>query len=107
MRRTYIYDPDLDAMVDVTRTNREPERRRSDGMQIISDIPAYRTAASDIATGGRVVIGGRRQHREFLARNDYYEVGNEKPPSRAPSWVEERAARDACVADIKMAMGKL
>ena len=47
------------------------------GPQIISDIAPYRTAATDIATGKRAVIGGRRQHREFLRRNGYVEIGND------------------------------
>jgi hypothetical protein len=52
------------------------------GPQIMSDIAPYRTAATDVATGRRAVIGGRRQHREFLSRNGYVELGNDYVPPR-------------------------
>jgi hypothetical protein len=63
------------------------------GPQIISDIAPYRTAATDVATGQRAVIGGRRQHREFLRRNGYVEVGNDYvPPQREESTRADRVA---------------
>ena len=56
----------------------------SASLQIIRDIEPYKAAAIDKATGQRPTIGGRRQHREFLQRNGYREVGNEYvPPVRA------------------------
>lgn len=48
------------------------------GLQIVRDIESYRPVAADKHTGLRPVIGGRRQHREFLKRNGYIELGNEK-----------------------------
>jgi len=66
------------------------------GSQIMSDIAPYRTAATDVATGKRAVIGGRRQHREFLRRNGYVEVGNDYlPPQR------EQLSRSERIADIR------
>lgn len=66
------------------------------GPQIMSDIAPYRTAATDVATGQRAVIGGRRQHREFLRRNGYVEVGNDYvPPHR------EEMSRAQRIADIR------
>jgi hypothetical protein len=63
------------------------------GLQIISDIAPYRTAATDVATGQRAVIGGRRQHREFLRRNGYVELGNDYvPPRREDLSPTERIA---------------
>lgn len=53
--------------------------RRGAGLQVIRDIDPYKSAAADKATGKREVIGGRRQHREFLRRNGYVELGNEMP----------------------------
>lgn len=48
------------------------------GIQIIRDIDPYQAVAGDVALGGKLPkIGGRRQHREFLKRNNYVEVGNE------------------------------
>ena len=54
------------------------------GMQIIKDIEPYKAIASDIATGKPPVIEGRRQHREFMRRNNYVEIGNEKQAPRKP-----------------------
>jgi hypothetical protein len=71
-------------------------------MQIIRDIEPYRTAASDIACDGkRPVISGRRQHREFLRRNGYVEVGNEVPISgERPQY-----SKMDVINDIRRAMG--
>ena len=67
--------------------------------QIMSDIAPYRTAATDVATGQRAVIGGRRQHREFLRRNGYVELGNDYvPPQR------DELSRTDRVADIRRAL---
>jgi len=63
------------------------------GPQIMSDIAPYRTAATDVATGQRAVIGGRRQHREFLRRHGYVEIGNDYvPPQREELGHTERIA---------------
>lgn len=53
----------------------------SDGIQIIKDIDPYKTVAADV-NGKPAKIGSRREHREFLKRNNYVEVGND--PMRAP-----------------------
>ena len=66
------------------------------GPQIMSDIAPYRTAATDVATGQRAVIGGRRQHREFLYRNGYVEIGNDYVAPR-----HEELSRSERIADIR------
>lgn len=48
------------------------------GITIIPDIQPYKAVGFDVATGGAPAIGSRREHREFLKRNNYIEVGNEK-----------------------------
>ena len=99
----YRYDKDLGHTYEVPESPNYFEE--SKGPAIISDIEPYRAIASDIACGGkRPIIGGRRQHREFLRRNGYVEVGNETPraPSNAPLPREQREAR---VNDIRRAMG--
>lgn len=56
-------------------------------IQVISDIQPYRAVAADIANGNKPpIIRSRREHREFLKRNKYVEVGNEfnKPPPPRP-----------------------
>lgn len=54
------------------------------GPQIVRDIDPYVSSAANKHSGKRELVGGRRQHREFLKRNDYVEVGNDsslfKPP---------------------------
>lgn len=45
-------------------------------IQIIKDVEPYKAVATDV-DGKRPVIGGRRQHREFLQRNNYREVGTD------------------------------
>lgn len=87
--------------VHITQLRRRA-RRRSDGIQVISDIDPYRTVAADIAKGGkRTVIGSRSEHREFLRRNGYTEVGNEfVAPKR------EALSRADRISDIKRAMAE-
>lgn len=46
---------------------------------VIADIQPYQAMAVDVATGKPPVISSRSEHREFLRRNGYVEVGNEMP----------------------------
>ena len=46
---------------------------------VIADIEPYQAAAVDVATGKAPVIKSRADHRAFLRRNGYAEVGNEMP----------------------------
>lgn len=66
---------------------------------VMSDLPEYRAVAADKHTGKRPIIGGRRQHREFLSRNGLVEVGNDFVPSR-----REELSRSERIADIKRAI---
>lgn len=52
------------------------------GCNVQPDNTDYVSAAIDKETGKRVSIRSRAQHREFLVRNDYIEVGNECRPPR-------------------------
>lgn len=58
----------------------ETERYYSGDYRIAPDIEPYVTAAADKQTGKRVRIGSRSEHRDFLKRNNYIEVGNEATP---------------------------
>lgn len=100
----FRYDKDLDCLVEIRAGSNwfEPSR----GPHVISDIEPYRAVASDIACDGkRPLIGGRRQHREFLSRNGYVEVGNERNgfSSDNPS---ERERQADLVHDVKRSMGE-
>ena len=101
--RRFVYDAEMECLVEIgAGTNHpDPEPNR---MQIVRDLEPYRPVASDVAAGGkRPVIGGRRQHREFLRRNAYIEVGNEVPVARDyPCPGMTQAER---IADIRRAMG--
>lgn len=71
-------------------------RAGSASIQVIRDIEPYQAVAGDVAQGGKLPrIGGRRQHREFLKRNSYIEVGNERRPQKADYGAEvtEREVR--------------
>ena len=76
-----------------------PLHHGSAAPMIISDLAEYRTAAADKDTGKRVNIGGRRQHREFLKRNGYIEVGTDYTQPR-----REELSQAERVADIKRVM---
>lgn len=101
-RRTYAYDRELDAMVQIAGPETNHPQTPQAVIQIIRDIDPYRTAASDVAHDGkRIMVGGRRQHREFLARNGYTEVGNEMPRCE-PARDTGRGGR---IEDIRRALG--
>lgn len=52
------------------------------GTMIMPDIKPYQAMATDIATGTAPVIKSRSEHRDYLRRNGYIEIGNEKPKGR-------------------------
>lgn len=49
------------------------------GFMVMPDIQPYKTVAADIRTGKPIVINSRSEHKEFLRRNGYEELGNDKP----------------------------
>lgn len=101
-RRTYVYDPDLDAMIMIRGPGTNHPDDVPSGVQIIRDIEPYRTAGSDIAHDNkRIIVGSRSEHRDFLRRNDYIEVGNSRGPN---TELPVRRPGDA-VNDIRRAMG--
>lgn len=71
--------------------------------QIIKDIDPYKAVAGDVALGGkRPAIMSRREHREFLKRNNYVEVGNEPIKPRKADYGPEVTGRE-----IKQTIDKL
>lgn len=75
--------------------------RTAASVQIIRDIEPYMPIAAD-TDGKRHAIGGRRQHREFLQRNGYREVGNDVPTK--PKEVQYDLATPR---DVKQAIDQL
>jgi len=73
MRKRYRYDAVTKSVIPLDkwlRKNREPK-----GHYIIPDIKPYKAVTGDMQ--GKWITS-RKQHREFLKRNDLIEVGNEK-----------------------------
>lgn len=60
--------------------------RKIGALRVMRDIEPYQAMGADIATGKAPMITSRSQHREYLKRNGYVEVGNERP--KAPSRPE-------------------
>lgn len=74
MRKTYRYDPETKDLIPVDRWLAKYGRPRST-QHVIPDIEPYVAIAGDMA--GKV-IRSRKEHREFLKRNNFQEIGNEK-----------------------------
>lgn len=52
--------------------------------RIVSDIEPYQAMGTDIATGKKPMISSRSQHRDYLKRNGFVELGNEMPKTQKP-----------------------
>lgn len=72
-RRIAEMDRDLPACCGVTM------RHQICAPAVIGDIGSYQAVAVDKETGKMPRIEGRAQHREFLRRNGYVEMGNDIP----------------------------
>jgi len=79
MRKSYVYDPEAKKMVPLGTTRKD---RRAP--YILPDLPDYRPVGGPEAAAffdnpkAARMISGRKQHREYLKRNGFIEVGNEK-----------------------------
>ena len=102
----FRYDKEMDCLVEIREGGNYPEPEKRTKMKgLIPDIEPYRAAGADVACGGkRPVISGRRQHREFLRRNGYVEVGNERVPSQSDRPSAREVTHDR-VNDIRRALG--
>lgn len=106
-RKRYRYDKEMDEIIEIRPNSNypEPDKNIRDA-RCVSDIEPYRAIASDVAANGlRPVIGGRRQHREFLNRNGYTEVGNDFVPNHRVGPSDREIQRDR-VMDIKRVLGE-
>lgn len=106
-RKRYRYDKEMDEIIEIRPNSNypEPDSNTRDA-RCVSDIEPYRAIASDVACNGlRPVIGGRRQHREFLNRNGYTEVGNDTGFNHRVGPSAREAQRDR-VMDIKRVLGE-
>lgn len=69
MRKTYVWDNELKKLVP-----KSSRPRKGPDVYIQGDIEPYRAIGGDAA--GQMITS-RSQHREFLKRNGFIEVGNE------------------------------
>ena len=69
----YIQDPKT---LELVPADQYVQESTSCSIHIMPDLKDYQSVAWDKERGGQVVISGRKQHREFLRRNGYEEVGN-------------------------------
>lgn len=69
----------------------EKMERRIMPTMVQADIQPYMSAAIDKETGKPVGIHSRKQHREFLRRNDYVEIGNDAPRATSRDSTEPDA----------------
>lgn len=60
-------------------------RRRICAPMVQADIQPYQAMGIDVATGKAPIISSRSEHRDYLRRNGYVEVGNEMPKSKPRS----------------------
>lgn len=74
MRKTYRYDPETKDLIPLERWLAK-YGSSTKSHHVIPDIDPYVAIAGDMA--GKV-IRSRKEHREFLRRNNFEEIGNEK-----------------------------
>lgn len=74
MRKTYRYDPETKDLIPLERWLAK-YGSGAKSHHVIPDIDPYVAIAGDMA--GKV-IRSRKEHREFLRRNNFEEIGNEK-----------------------------
>lgn len=61
---------------------------------VIGDIAPYQAVAIDAASGKAPMITSRSQHRDYLKRNGYVEVGNEMPKQRTETHGDFNVRRE-------------
>lgn len=75
MRRTYRYDKEAKALIPLDEWLAKYGDRTNRAHYVQPDLQPYMAVAGDMA--GQM-IRSRREHRAFLRRNSFEEVGNEK-----------------------------
>lgn len=75
MRRTYRFDRETKELIELHEWLAKYGTRPDRAHYVQPDLEPYVAVAGDMA--GKV-IRSRREHREFLRRNNFQEVGNEK-----------------------------
>lgn len=76
-------------------------RRKLCAPHVIADIQPYQAMGVDVATGKAPMISSRSEHRDYLRRNCYVEVGNEKPNMAARKIEGDFNVRQELAAAVK------
>lgn len=58
--------------------------------RVIGDIEPYQAMGRDVATGTAPMITSRSQHRDYLKRNNYTEIGTERPVTKREETISNR-----------------
>lgn len=71
-----------------------------------SDIAPYQAMGVDVANGKCPVISSRAEHRDYLRRNGYIEVGNDKMPvpTQPDAWLNTKEQDRARAQAVKQAI---
>lgn len=83
MRKRYV-QVKTDEGYELVEIGKAQPTPRTDAPYVMGDIEPYRPVAGPEAEAwvrgdkDRKLIGGRKQHREYLRRNGFEEIGNEK-----------------------------
>ena len=100
LRMPPVFNP-TNVKINLSWEAREPADAQPIGLQIIKDIDPYKAVAVDVATDKAPAIGSRREHREFLKRNGYHEVGNEKIGRKQQTYTPVRDDLRRAVQEVK------
>ena len=69
--------------------------RKISPLHVVSDIQPYQAMGVDVATGKAPMITSRSEHRDYLKRNNYVEIGNENPvPKRSETISDKEIGKD-------------
>ena len=81
--------------------------RQISAPHIISDIETYKAVGFDVVTGEAPVIRSRSEHRDYLKRNGYVELGNEKLPDPPSITRDLDSPRETIVNAYKQVTGNI
>lgn len=112
MRKRYRYDAETKELVPLDKWLEKYGERSSRSHHVMGDLQPYQAVAGDMA--GKWITS-RRQHRAFLKRNGFEEVGNEKSymfrnrgmSDDNPNLMSERAKEERLCRSLSQTLERL